>query len=300
MPTTVMLTSLCESNLDSDVTIYVVVDDSVSRDDKNFLITSCRNDKQKIFFTCVHDNLLGHFPNLGGQAHVSQATYYRLFLTDILPECVDKVIYLDGDMIVRHSLELIWNMDMNDKAIAAVPDADENIQLKRMNYPNKYGYFNGGLLIVNLRKWREKNLLSEFKNYIIQNASNLKFHDQDVLNNVLIRDKINLSLTYNLQSQFLYQKQYVCFDWEKYEKDLYSVIQDPVVVHFDTLKPWFTGCANPFCSEWQHYLEETPFSDYRIKDQKKSFKRMVGNVLRRLHLLAPLYTDKFKYISSDS
>ena len=64
----------------------------------------------------------------------------------------DKVLYLDVDMIVRHSLDSLWDTDINDYAIAAVPDMDEqsHIESNRLPYPMETGYFNAGMLLINV------------------------------------------------------------------------------------------------------------------------------------------------------
>ena len=79
-----------------------------------------------------------------GLNHISKATYYRLLIADILPKEIDRVLYLDCDIIVNDSLEELWGIDMTGKAIAASPQIGSGHDCERLGYPIEDGYFNAG------------------------------------------------------------------------------------------------------------------------------------------------------------
>ena len=72
-----------------------------------------------------------------------------------------------------------------------------------MGYETRYGYFNSGVLLLNLTYWRENNLENELLEYAYNNIGLLQYHDQDILNAVLKDRKKQMSIAYNVQSTFL-------------------------------------------------------------------------------------------------
>ncbi len=98
----------------------------------------------------VDKELIKRFPLPKGEglSHISVATYFRLFSTELLPE-LDKAIYLDCDILVRGSLKELWNMDMGGNYLAAVYHPNSlsvnNGAFKRLDIPISQGYFNAGV-----------------------------------------------------------------------------------------------------------------------------------------------------------
>lgn len=133
--------------------------------------------------------------NFKVDGHVSQATYFRLFIAQFIPETVDKLIYLDCDLVVVGSLSDLWSMEIEDSPIAAV------------NYPNEerisaleiksHIYFNAGVMLINLKYWREHSMTVIFEKYLLQNRAKIKFWDQDVLNGCLWELLIPAQSKYN-------------------------------------------------------------------------------------------------------
>ena len=129
MPTGIMLTSLFESNRGEVVNVHLLHDhDSAALLDP--IRTIAARYQQNIHFYLINDDIFEHFPiGLDFQLdHVgtSFATYYRLYLTEILPADIDKVIYLDSDILVVDKLVKLWNTSVENYAIAAVPDSYNN------------------------------------------------------------------------------------------------------------------------------------------------------------------------------
>lgn len=127
-----------------------------------------------------------------------------LYLTEILPADIDKVIYLDGDILVVDKLVKLWNTSVENYAIAAVPDSYNNKieHYNRLRYPQTLGYFNAGMLVVNLKYWREKQVLLKFFDYVKSNTERLRCHDQDVLNYLFKNSKLVLPIRYNVLNEY--------------------------------------------------------------------------------------------------
>ena len=111
---------------------------------------------------------------------ITQATYYRLNLAEILPERIDKVLYLDGDVICRKSLVSLWNTDISQCAVAGGPDASETAFEKEnhLHLQHWNGYFNAGVLLINLRWWREHHSTEAFYSFINEHRDWLRCQDQ--------------------------------------------------------------------------------------------------------------------------
>ena len=121
-------------------------------------------------------------------------------LPDLLSEDVHKAIYLDCDMIINHSIEELWNIDLTGYAIAAVKQIGFGYEAERLGYPIKYGYFNAGMNVLNLDYFREHNVSQQLIDYIAENSNLIKFHDQDALNGVLYDKTVHVMPQWNMTS----------------------------------------------------------------------------------------------------
>lgn len=225
----------------------------------------------------VDKKIVKHFPlpEDSGLSHISVATYFRLFSTELLP-ALDKAIYLDCDILVRGSLKELWDTDINDYYLAAVYHQNSlsinNGAFKRLNIPIEQGYFNAGVLLMNLKKWREDDIYHKCLDFIRNHYKDIHNHDQDVLNVVCGKKTLMLSCKWNMQSVF-----YLVRFWYKttdpynssYQmelKDPKGVLKNSIIVHFAARpKPWEWYCTHPFCHEFLKTLRETKFGISRCK-----------------------------------
>lgn len=214
-------------------------------------------------------------PPLFKLSHISIATYYRLLVSELLPEEIDKVIYLDCDIVVRHSIDDLWNYNIDGYAIGAVYQiADWNIDaIKRLSYPISYGYFNAGVLLINLKYWRENQISGQLFEYLEKNKDKIIFHDQDALNGVLHGKCLRLPCKWNMQNGFFKKSVFTIIStkneesisyYDDYKNQIPKEIYDPVIVHYVSKpKPWEIGCTHPYKREYYHYLNQTPWYNYQ-------------------------------------
>lgn len=311
MPTGVMMHSVCVNNPDVDIMFHVIHDDSVTSKDRRDLedVVALFKGKSvefypvneyisKINFPALNDPTLGNCPS------ITRTTYYRLWLAEFLPPTIDKVLYLDGDVIVRHSLLSLWNTDLGDNAIAVVPDGFDGIMeiFQRLGYPSELGYFNAGVLLANLKYWREHMVVKDFLEYLQTHAKDILYHDQDVLNVVFKDKKINLPIKYNLVSSFFWKTPQ--FDVNKYEKELLEAYNDPVIIHFTndiaSDKPWvaYQRKSHPFRSTFYKYQNQTKWKGviYEHRPFKLQVINFIADLLRKWKLKAQLPVNYYDYI----
>lgn len=101
------------------------------------------------------------------QALDQPLNYARMYLADIIPSNVKRVIYLDSDLVVVDDIEKLWEVDMADKVVAAPEYCHANFtqyftdafwsdkDLSKTFDGRKPCYFNTGVMVVDADKWRK-------------------------------------------------------------------------------------------------------------------------------------------------
>jgi lipopolysaccharide biosynthesis glycosyltransferase len=289
------MSSIVENN--SNVSFYIFTLD-FSEDNKRLIEQFIGRNDARVFFIYVNEDLLCGLPmSAEASNHISIETYLRLFAELLLPKTLEKIIYLDSDVIVRRSLEELWRQDVNDFALAAVYQYNEwsfnNRSFTRLNYNESFGYFNAGVLLINLVYWRDRNVTNRLLEFISTNYNSIISHDQDTLNAVLHKETIPLDCKWNVLPFFLSEelKNYTFPEFVEYSYQIESVKKDPFVVHFVSKpKPWQYGCNNVWKSEYFKYLDLTPWRGQRPKFTFRAFAKYIGypgflKILRNIRII---------------
>lgn len=134
---------------------------------------------------------------------LSRTAYARLEMAKWLPADIDKVIYLDCDLIVFSDIVELWDYDLEDKPLGAVPDygimtshKDFVIKQKTLAMQVNDSYFNSGVLVLSLAKWRKNNYTEKLQELVVTN--NYQHHDQDALNKLFYNNWQSLPLRWNI------------------------------------------------------------------------------------------------------
>lgn len=263
----IMLTSLFENNTQEQFDIYIMTE-GLNSNNQNMLNDLVQSHQSNIQYTIVNSNSLKDCPIRTGD-HVSLATYYRLLAPKLLPDKVTKILYLDCDMIINDSIKALWDTDISNFAIGAVIDESLNYPDKfdRLGYSASKGYFNAGMLLINLDYWRMHNVMERCFKCIQTMPDKLLFHDQDTLNVVLQDEKKYLPVTYNLQTGFLYQITPLS---DSLKKEVLASVACPTVIHYTgPSKPWLERSQHPYASFYQYYKHLSSWSNF--PDIKCSF-----------------------------
>ena len=240
----VMLTSLFMHNPDQEFAVYII-NIGLTKSDKERILQLTQQYNATIVFCDVSYSLIESFP-IRENDHLTLATYLRIFVTQLLPLYIDKVLYVDCDILVVDSIEELWNTNIESYAVAAIqerPPFDID-SAQRLEYPQEQSYFNAGILLINLRRWRQLNMTNLSLNYISNNPNKIVFHDQDVLNALLCQERKFISIRWNLMEFFLASTPEI--QPERYE-ELSEAIKCPAIIHFTgRKKPWMYNCNNPY------------------------------------------------------
>lgn len=270
----VTMTSVMENN--NDVTFYLFTQ-GLKEENVTLLNDLVRRYNCKLHICNIDDRIISMFPmpKEGGE-HISIATYYRLFVERVLPKGVDRVIYMDCDIVVRGSLEPLWNESLEGFALGVVYQGYEfmhDADFVRLEIPKEKGYFNAGVLLMNLDYWRKHDVTNRLFDFIKYKYQTIKQHDQDTLNATLFNEVTPISYTWNYLPQFFLAKKGLTFPAHvDYSQDI-----DPIVIHYVSVpKPWDWGCYNPYTNEYYKYLDKTPFSGWRPKFVLKKYIKQRG------------------------
>ena len=291
MPTGVMIYSVCANNRDAEINFHLLVNENVTAQDRKDLMgTIAGFNNKKLLFYPIKDTIIGKVP-LSKQW--STAIYYRFFLAVFLPHTIDKVLFLDSDIIVRNSLDSLWNTNIEDYSLAAVFDSalDANSETyNRLHYSSKAGYFNSGVMLINLDYWRKIDAVKTFFEYVDSHYEALDYFDQDVLNAVFYQQKLLLSPKYNFQNAFMFSTPK--YDCEKYGEEVTSAMNDPVIVHFTDSKPWYKydRDPNPYNSTFYKYQDQTQWRGKKIENRPLKLRliNFIADTLRHLKLKTSL------------
>ena len=205
-----------------------------------------------------------HLPN----AILSYATFFRYFIADEVQE--DRVLYLDSDMIVHSKLDDLFTLDLQGYAIAAVQD---------FNHEGWLTTFNAGMLLIDAKKWREKNSTQNLLELTAQHHEHV-YGDQGVLNMYFGDQWLHLDKEYNFMvglDQFLH----LSGNKEWYQSDYYGNYEPKIIHYTSESKPWTHMTLTRFRKLWWFYYGLN-WNDVLLSSDitKRSFNELVG---------APLY-----------
>jgi len=261
-----------------------VLDGGITRATKWWLRRSWRGRNVAVGWLTPNLQAIGDLPVSG---HINLSTYLRLLLAELLPADVEKAIYLDADTIVLRDISELWATPVNDFYCAATQDAFVPVlnpheafshPIHSMTIPNMSPYpipnyrelglagtapyFNAGILLVNVAKWRREQVARRALECLRANGDAVRFWDQYALNTLFSGNWKIVDPRWN-QNTHVFRIPH----WElsHYSEDEFSrVREDPWIVHFDYKpKPWVRDCAHPFREAFFQALDRTAWRSWR-------------------------------------
>lgn len=216
--------------------------------------------------------------------YTTALTFARLLLPEMMPPEVEKVIYLDCDLVVNGDLAKLWDTDIADKALGAVRDIsgfvsepDGVVNYAQLGIPADAPYFNAGVLVMNLAKWRDADIGAKVIAHLSKYQDIIRMADQEALNAVLWNDWRELAYGWN---------------WQILHRDYRSGKLDPVwtpmetskdIIHFTTgEKPWRPDCDYSEKAYYFRYLDQTDWRGMRpsgLQELRARFKRMLQGLV---------------------
>jgi lipopolysaccharide biosynthesis glycosyltransferase len=190
------------------------------------------------------------------------SSYLRLLAPGML-QGVSQFLYLDSDVLVRSSVQPLFNLLGENTIAAAVRDYyfhdifGSGLQERSPELQKDEPYFNSGVIQINAKAWRDQKVSERAMAYLDFHGSAVSHGDQDALNVVLAKQFKEMDLSWNVQlGAFEY---YDRVGWPIERESLRArktnLLHDPKIVHFiGKAKPWFDGLTMPYGKEYRKML----------------------------------------------
>jgi lipopolysaccharide biosynthesis glycosyltransferase len=256
LPLAAALRSLALAHVEDPVLVHVMTD-SIDTIDRQSL--------SKLVDTEWIDVPAGIATGVRLPSYLGESSAWRLFLADLLPSELNRVIYLDADVLVRRSLRAMWELDLLGNVVGAVRDpiipwfgAPLGPPWEKLGVAAGAPYFNTGVMLIDLNQWRAANVGRSALDLL--HEVQLPHGDQCALNTTLTGSLLRLPPTWNVQAGHLQERKPMAWIVEP-AHELAEAMADPNVVHFNTSsfgRPWFSGCTHPFASAWLDALHSAP------------------------------------------
>ena len=275
----VAITSLIENNQkDFDKINIFILDDEITSKNKKRLENLINNSNHNLYFIKNKNvtDLKIDLYSLGKNQNLT--AYSRLFLASLLPKDIDKIIYMDCDVLILGSFKELWMTNIEEHPCGAVLDVTDDFYKTELGFNLEEDYINSGFLLINLKKWRQDNVEEKFIQFMVENQNKFYQHDQGVLNEVFKNQFLILDPKYNFSSRFKVlgydlARKYGGMKREYYSKDIIdNAKQNPIVVHFIGTH-WNELWANenhPYRNLYEKYSELAGFKKEVIEEDAVS------------------------------
>jgi lipopolysaccharide biosynthesis glycosyltransferase len=282
----VMLRSLYDSNPGADISVYIIH----SRTDGNErvkLMTYLATFLDTVSYIQIDPALASGLPMVG---HLTSAAYYRLFLPSILPSTVEKVLYLDCDLLVVDSLNDLWNISLGDQLLAAVIDRSQQENRQRLSLRQDSSYFNSGVLLLNMALLRKSDIIPKGLIFAKRMGEAAYFADQDILNYLFQDGWMRLHSRWNALPHLWGLDGSQSTPEERTSQEMVSAQTDPAIVHFaggGPAKPWHYACSHPWKNKYIEIKNKTPWASIPLEEAPLPwYKSMVRQSVFRAKCMA--------------
>lgn len=197
--------------------------------------------------------------------HISKATYYRLFVSSILPHEITSAVYLDSDAVVLKSIREIFELKLTG-LIAAADHMAPSIAFRL--WGGLIGnYFQAGVLLVDIQKWRTNRLEDEFRKILVEKRDQILWWDQDVLNMAFQNQWQRLPIWFNLSG--------------KARAEIPDAIVDECGCYFHldgSNKPWKYYSGDRLANQWYTLYFETFGEKFDLKKIRRPLWRRLLSI----------------------
>lgn len=230
-------------------TAYIIHSDMSDEDEARI-----RKEISPVFncrFIKADDKMFAGFPETD---RYPKQIYYRLAAPQLLPKQVERILYLDVDLVVINPLTELYESDFEGNFCIACTHTGKlltQINRVRLKMPEKAAYVNTGVMLLNLPMLRERLDMGDICRYVNKNSRKLILPDQDIFS-ALYGDRVKLADTmiYNLSDRILNLNN---TNPANSARDLEWVRKNSVIIHyFGKNKPWnrhYNGILDVFYRE---------------------------------------------------
>jgi lipopolysaccharide biosynthesis glycosyltransferase len=194
--------------------------------------------------------------------------YMRILVPNILPESVERAIYLDCDLVVLTDISRLYDATRDapglvqaaaDISMAFAGDPYGIFDYRERGIPADARCFNSGVMVMNLKLWRERQIAPAILDYAVRNLDRVYYCDQGALNAFLWRDWTPIDPRWNQGANVffpeMWQRAGLLEEWRRTR-------DEPYIFHYSgPKKPWQPGHRGPRYSYFFQYIDRTVFKD---------------------------------------
>jgi lipopolysaccharide biosynthesis glycosyltransferase len=193
-----LLRSHLKKDADTPLNLFIFHEGLSAADCEGLRQTAAINKNATVSLSPFSTENVRHLKGL----HGNYMSYARLFLKDLLPT-VDRVLYLDSDLLVNCSLAPLWNTDLSPHLLGAISRATIEWSLDKDLLPElglslNDPHFNAGVLLIDLDRWRQENYTERCLAFLETYRERIASHDQTVLNFFFSTKHCHLPIQYNI------------------------------------------------------------------------------------------------------
>jgi lipopolysaccharide biosynthesis glycosyltransferase len=271
----VMGRSLSESLRSSRPVMLYVVDGGITAETKRHLVASWDRDRVHVAFVPPQFGRERALPVWG---RLPPITYVRVFVPLLVPPTCRKAIFLDSDVVICRDIERLWEVEFGDHYLMAVQDPaipfvssrDGLTGYQELGIPEPHPYFNAGVMVVDIDRWKTSNISERVMEFIHSHAHELNYCDQDGLNAILWNHWGAVDGRWQVHPRFTTHRGLPLPHLD--ERHRAQLTDDPWMFHFSgRLKPWiYRGTTRPD-QIFYEYLDRTWWSGWRPQRSLKAW-----------------------------
>lgn len=245
----------------ADLEFHLLHDQPVAATDRDRLSEMICAAGGRDHWVTVEPERLAMLPTKGASLG-GRTSWIRVVLADLLAD-IDRVIYLDADVLVLEPLAALWATDLGGAPLAAVANVVEPAQhthVRDLGLDPK-AYFNAGVLVMDLAAMRAGDTVRHLTDFVAANAARLSWFDQDALNVTFAESWLALHPRWNAQNSL--------WSWGAWAAELFGpeelaeATSRPAIVHFEgpaVCKPWHVLADHPVRDHYLRTLASTPWA----------------------------------------
>ena len=242
------IASVCDNT--TALCAFYILDGGIETENKNKIL-SLTDLYDNCSIEYIYIDAEKYFKNFITHSYITLPTYYRFIIPQLKPN-IERILYLDVDIIVKNDVRDLFNADLDNKVLGAVMDLGDPNYIKRLKYnveiKPSHTYFNAGVLLIDCKKWNEQNISEKLFDIEQKYRGKLLCNDQDVLNKVfennykMLPEKFNaLAATDGTVIRHYYSKPK---PWE-----IKQGIKNSSLLLSDIELFWYYAQKTPFCEQ---------------------------------------------------
>jgi len=272
-----LIKSVEQNHVSEENLEFFIIEDNISQKNKERINKCISKEQNQIHWLKMSDCIPDGYKLPVDKSSLPLNIYIRLFIPIFInQERINKILFLDVDMIMLEDVSKLWNVDLGDNIVAAVQDQFIKIvsrwgglaNYEQLGLDSETKYFNAGLMLIDLNKWRQEKITDKVISAITDYKEHALFQDQYGLNVALANKWLVLDPLWN--------------------RFAYSEEEKPYLIHFTGRKPIYKTYefSQHYRSLFYHYLKQTDWKNFKpISETHRYLKKASNFVEKFLNML---------------